>query len=106
MTSRLDQLRAFLISRPHDPFVQYAIGIELKNAGQLREAEQAFAGLCQKQPEYVPTYYHYGQTLEALGEFQAAVKVYENGIERAKTAGDAHAASELQGALNLARDLM
>jgi tetratricopeptide (TPR) repeat protein len=105
MPSRLEQLREHLKSRPNDPFVRYAIGIELKNAGQSAEARAAFAELIRSNPEYVPTYYHFGQTLEQLSEFEEAVKIYETGIVTAKAAGDAHAAEELARALQSLREL-
>lgn len=106
MPPSLDQLRSFLRARPHDPFLKYAIAIELKNSGATAEARAAFETLAQEHPHYVPTYYHWGQALEFLGEQEEALSVYRRGIETATRAGDAHAASELQRALSALQDLL
>lgn len=106
MPPSLEQLQAFLKTRPDDPFLKYAIAIELKNSNSPEKARQAFALLAQQHPSYVPTYYHWGQTLELLGRQEEAVSVYEEGITVAQAAGDAHAAEELQRALTLLRDLL
>ncbi len=101
MGSRLEQLRAHLKNRPTDPFLRYAVGIELKNENQLAEAAAAFESLVIDSPAYVPTYYHLGQTLEALSRPEEALSRYEQGIARAAEAKDSHAAQELSQAAHL-----
>jgi hypothetical protein len=46
----------------------------------------------------VGTYYHLGKLLERNGDSNAAIKVYEKGMEEAKKAGESHAYGELKGA--------
>ncbi|MBN8548320.1 MAG: tetratricopeptide repeat protein [Deltaproteobacteria bacterium] len=106
MAPTLEQLQAFLKTRPDDPFLKYAIAIELKNLGQTQQAEAAFAALATEHPQYVPTYYHWGQTLELLGRPEDGVATYERGIGIARQAGDSHAAEEMQRALMLLKDLL
>jgi predicted Zn-dependent protease len=96
---RLAMLRQMAERSPADPFPRYALAMELKKHGATDEARAAFAALLQSHPGYVPTYLMYGNLLVALGDTPAAADVLERGIAAAESAGDAHAASELRGAL-------
>lgn len=99
--SRAELLRTFIAQRPDDPFPKYALAQELKNAGQLDEACQAFAAMLDRHADYVPAYLHAGNTLVALGRAAEARDIYRRGIEVAGRAGDTHARGELEGALAL-----
>jgi hypothetical protein len=48
----------------------------------------------------VGTYYHAGKLLEQLEKPEEAEKVYRRGLQVSRKAGQMHAASELQQALN------
>lgn len=104
--SRIPQLERMLESRPDDPFVPYALGIEHANDGALELALQYFERVAQQHPQYVPTYLHYGQTLEKLSRYDEALSVYDKGIEVAEAAQDGHALSELRGARELLESLI
>lgn len=97
--SRADTLRAFIATRPQDPFPKYALALEYKNAGQLAEAADQFQILMRDHAEYVAAYLHAGNTHLALGDREAARAAYARGIEVATQRGDAHARGELEGAL-------
>ena len=101
MSPRIAQLRSFLELRPNDPFVHYALALELKQAGEAAESEVRFREVLQRFPEYVPTYFHFGQLLEELGQTDEARTIYERGIACAARCGDSHAERELRGALGL-----
>jgi tetratricopeptide (TPR) repeat protein len=92
-------LKAFIAQRPSDPFPQYGLALEHKNAGQLEEAWGAFAALMEKHPTYTAAYLHAGNTAVALGRIEDARAVYTRGVEASAKAGDAHARGELEGAL-------
>jgi tetratricopeptide (TPR) repeat protein len=96
--SRVDTLRAFIASKPHDPFPKYALALEYKNAGQLAEAREQFDVLLRDHGDYVASYLHAGNTHLALGDRAAARAVFARGIEVATRRGDAHARGELEGA--------
>jgi hypothetical protein len=49
----------------------------------------------------VATYYQYAQLLENLNRRTAAETIYQAGLKAARSAGDAHTASEIQAALDL-----
>ncbi len=64
----------------------------------MREGRKLFEAILEREPSYVGTYYHLAKLLERNGDEQAAIKVYEKGMEEAKKAGDNHALGELRGA--------
>ena len=99
MPSRRELLASFIAARPHDPFPRYGLALEHKNAGELEDARGVFEALIADHPGYVAAYLHAGNTLVALGRIQDARTVYGRGIEACQQAGDAHARSELEGAL-------
>jgi tetratricopeptide (TPR) repeat protein len=97
--SRIELLRAFIAQRPSDPFPQYGLALEHKNAGQLAEAWGVFEALMEKHPTYTAAYLHAGNTALALGRTEEARAVYARGLDACAKAGDAHARGELEGAL-------
>jgi len=97
--TRLEQLLHFLEQEPNDPFLIYAIATEYKSMNELEKALTTFQSLMENHPEYVPTYYHLGKTLEALNRNEEAIEVYEKGIAVAMKMKDQHSARELREAL-------
>jgi tetratricopeptide (TPR) repeat protein len=98
--SRLEQLQKFLTQDPNDSFTRYAIGLELASAEQVSEAIAAFEELRTRDAGYVPTYYQLAGCYKDDGDREKAEEVYKEGIRRARSANDLHAASELQAALD------
>jgi tetratricopeptide (TPR) repeat protein len=92
-------LKAFIARRPSDPFPQYGLALEYKNAGQLAEAAETFARLMAAHPSYTAAYLHAGNTTLALGRPEDARVIYVRGVEACIQAGDAHARGEIEGAL-------
>lgn len=66
--------------------------------GDDAEARKLFEKNLQVDEKYVATYYHIGKLLERVGEQDAAITIYEKGMQIAKTANDMHSYNELQGA--------
>ncbi|GAA4380026.1 tetratricopeptide repeat protein [Hymenobacter koreensis] len=98
--TRLQQLLAFYEEDPSDPFTVYAIATEYRSAGQQEQAWQYYNELLTKHPSYVGTYYHAAKLLAEQGDVTQAEQVYRTGLQTARKAGQMHAASELQQALN------
>ena len=96
---RIIQLHKAVEAREDQPFPFYALALEYKNMGDFENSQKFFEETLKRFPEYVPTYFHYGQLLELLTEVDQAREIYTTGIEVAAKAGDDHARSELQGAL-------
>jgi tetratricopeptide (TPR) repeat protein len=102
---RLQKLLEFHRADPGDPFLNYAIATEYAAANNTDEALKWYLDLLTVHPAYVGTYYHLGKLYERLGNAEEAIAVYRRGIVAARNAGDRHALSELQGALNMAAGL-
>lgn len=98
MSQRLQLLQSMLAENPADPFLLFATAKEFEGLGETAEALHFYEKLRQSDPNYVGLYYHFGKLLEKTGDSDAALKIYDTGIEVAKSAGDRHAAAELAGA--------
>jgi Tfp pilus assembly protein PilF len=95
---RIERLVQLLRDNPNDSFVQHALALEHVKLGKDAEARKLFEELLGHNPAYVGSYYHLAKLLERNNDTEAAIKVYEKGMEEAKKAGDNHAYGELRGA--------
>ena len=95
---RIEKLKEFLKASPTDSFLQHALALEYIKLGNDEEARRLFEELLNREPGYVGSYYHLAKLLERTGQTDAAVQVYEKGMEEAKKAGEQHALSELRSA--------
>jgi Tfp pilus assembly protein PilF len=100
-TSRLEILKGLVAQNPLDTFSRYGLAMEYRTSGDLESAAGEFRALLASSPDYVPAYYHAGQTLERCGREEEAREVYRRGLEASARKGDAHARSEIQAALDL-----
>ena len=96
---RLASIRAYVESRPDEPFPRYGLAMEYKKLGRTDDALAAFEALRAADPGYVPQYLMAGQMLADTGRSDAAQAWLSQGIEQARAVGNAHALSELEGAL-------
>lgn len=97
--TRLQQLLTFYSEDPNDPFIIYALATEYRTTEPQRAMEY-YRKLLTEHPDYVGTYYHAGKMLEFLENPEEAEKVYRRGLQVSRKAGQMHAASEIQQALN------
>ncbi len=98
MNERIEKLLTFLAQSPDDCFLNHALALEYIKLGDDAEARKLFEKNLQVDEKYVATYYHIGKLLERVSEQDAAISVYEKGMQIAKTANDMHSYNELQGA--------
>ena len=98
--SRRGMLEQFVAGHPGDAFGRYGLAMECAQAGDNSAAEANFMKLMDSHPEYVATYFQFGQFLAKLGRAAEARAILSAGIERAAAAGDGHARSEMQAALD------
>mgnify|MGYP000235856855 CR=1 FL=1 len=99
MASRLETLRAMVTGGSTDPFVYYALAMELRSMGRAQEAWQVFDSLLQSHPDYIPAYAPAADTLVSLGRVQDARAICHQGIEQCERKGQNHARDQLQTAL-------
>ena len=101
MSTRLDVLKSMVEQNPTDTFARYGLAMEYRNTGDLEAAIAEFHALRAVAPDYAPAYFHGGQTLERIGRTEEARQVYLLGIEVTTRAGNQHAKSEMQAALDM-----
>jgi tetratricopeptide (TPR) repeat protein len=97
-SKRLVALEKMAASKP-DTLTLYGLAMEYRSLGRPEDAERAFERLREHDSAYVPTYHQAGALLLDLGRKDEARAWIEQGIERARQKGDAHALSELQDLL-------
>ncbi|EEI91876.1 tetratricopeptide repeat protein [Sphingobacterium spiritivorum ATCC 33300] len=102
MSSKFEQLQAYLKESPLDPFLHYALANEYLKTGEDLEALSRFIKLTEQFPDYVGTYYHLGKLLEKLDRKDDALLYYQKGMEVAKAKRNMHALNELKGAYLMA----
>jgi Tfp pilus assembly protein PilF len=95
---RIQKLKEFLQSNPHDSFVQHALALEYVKLGDDQEARKFFENILTTDPNYIGSYYHLAQLLQRIDQRDEAIKWYEQGMLKAKEAGDNHAYNELMAA--------
>jgi hypothetical protein len=100
MSSRIDMIRTVVAQKPDDPFPRYGLAMALRSANLTDEALAEFAELSTRFPGYVPQYLMHAQLLISLSRTTDAREILVKGIAAAKTAGDGHAMSELEGLLD------
>ena len=99
---RIDSLKALLQENDKDPFLLFALAKEYEKMGNDELALDEFSSLKQQSPEYIGLYYHMAKLIERSGDVEEALKIYDEGINQAKSQGDQHSLSELKNArLNL-----
>lgn len=98
MSDRIEKIKTFLKQSPDDCFLNHALALEYIKLGKDPEAKELFEKNLQNDPEYIATYYHFGKLAERNKDENRARDLYEQGMQKAKAAGDNHSYNELQGA--------
>ncbi len=98
--SRISQLEQMHQQDPHDAFVHYALAMELSRLGRPSDAVAVFNAVMTEHPDYAAAYFMCGRTLEQMDRLDEARDMYRAGISAARRGGDAHAAGEMQAALD------
>jgi predicted Zn-dependent protease len=97
--TRRQKLEQFLAQHPNDAFSLYGIALECLQLGDMAAAEGHFKTLLEANPEYVPGYQMYAQTLAQHNRVEEAKAVLGRGIAAANRQGNQHARSEMEGLL-------
>ena len=98
--TRRQKLEEFLTKNPNDAFSRYGVALECVKEGDLAAAEAHFRTLIETNPEYVPGYQMYAQTLAQNERSDDAKAVLAQGIAAAIRQGNQHARSEMEGLLS------
>jgi hypothetical protein len=100
MSKRLELFDKMIAGGSNDPFHHYARAMELRSLGRVPEAAQAFAEVCQRFAQYVPSYLMAAQLFRELGDAAQARQHAEAGVAAARRDGNEHALSELTALLD------
>ena len=93
--SRREKIEAMLADEPGDTFLRYSLAMELDKEGAHDESLAKFAELVRDDPPYVPAFFMAGQQLARLDRLEEARATLRDGIEAARSQGNAHAAGEM-----------
>lgn len=93
--SRRQKIEAMLADEPNDQFLRYCLANELQKEGEPEAAINLLRGLMQERPPHVASFFRSGQMLAGLARIDEARAALREGIEAARTQGDAHAAGEM-----------
>jgi predicted Zn-dependent protease len=97
--TRRQKLEEFLAKNPSDAFSRYGVALECVKEGDFASAESHFRALIQSNPDYVPGYQMYAQTLVQNERREDAKSILIQGIQAAIRQGNQHARSEMEGLL-------
>ena len=95
---RIEKIKEMLAGNPKDSFLCHTLALEYIKLGNDNDARNLFESILENEPGYIGSYYHLAKLLERVGETNAAIRVYEKGMEEARKAGDNHSLSELRSA--------
>ena len=98
---RVAMLKQFLAENPADSFARYGLAMEYSKGGDIEAALAEFKNILAQNPDYVPAYQMAAQMLNEAGRDDEARKWATDGIAVARRTGNQHAASEMQGLLDL-----
>ena len=95
MATRREKIEAMLVDDPNDTFLRYSLAMELDKEEQHDASLEKLAELTQDTTPYIPAFFMSGQQLVRLGRIEEARSFLRDGIEQARSQGDAHAAGEM-----------
>jgi len=94
---RRTMLEQSLSEDPADRFLQYGLAVQCLRDGDVDEGRQRLGALIADDPDrQVAAYQQLGQSYAESGEKEAAQAILGDGIVKARAAGLAHAAAEME----------
>lgn len=93
--SRREKIEAMLADDPRDTFLRYSLAMELDKEGDHDGSLTRFGELTRDEPPYVPAFFMAAQQLARLERINEARTFLRDGIDAARTQGNAHAAGEM-----------
>lgn len=97
--SRRQKLDEFVALHPQDAFSRYGLALACIQDGDLPAGELHFQALLKNNPDYVPGYQMYAQTLAQNHRPEEARAILTQGIEAANRSNNQHARSEMEALL-------
>ncbi|HEY0308774.1 MAG TPA: tetratricopeptide repeat protein [Acidobacteriaceae bacterium] len=97
---KIAMLGEILQQNPTDAFARYGLAMAYVSEQKLDAAFAEFARLVELNPDYVPGYQMYAQTLATAGRTDEAVAMLRRGIDCATRVNNQHALAEMQQLLD------
>jgi thioredoxin-like negative regulator of GroEL len=91
----VETFQRFLEKDPANIFARYSLAMEYRKAGNLEEALTEFREVIAREAGYIPVYFMVGQTAVEAGKLDEAKELLAAGIDRARAAGESHAADKM-----------
>lgn len=98
---RVSQLKSMLESTPEDTFLLYALAMEYAKTDEIEQTLEAFDNVLKQDANHVSAYFQKAQYQARQDLVEEAIATTNAGIEVAKSVGDDHALSEMQGFLDM-----
>ncbi len=95
----IEALEKLLKADPGDAFILYGLAHEYAKLGQHETAITYYDRCLVSDPDYCYAYYHKARSQQAIERMAETKQTLQDGIARARKAGDGHAVSELQAFL-------
>src|SRR5688572_1581009 len=95
---RIKMLREWMENDPSDPFLPYALALELKKTNPP-EARKILIDLTTTFPDYLPAWYQLGLLHEETGNKSQAIDTYRIGLIKANEQRDRKTAGEINEAI-------
>ncbi len=90
-------LEESLAEDPNDPFLRYGLALQCLRDGDVEDGRQRLRSLIADDPDgQVAAYQQLGQSYAETGELQAALTILQAGVAKARSAGNSHAAEEME----------
>jgi predicted Zn-dependent protease len=93
--TRREKIEALLRDEPSDVFLRYSLALEMESGGEADASLEILEALARESPAYVPAFHMAGRQLAALGRIEEARRALREGIDAARSQGNAHAAGEM-----------
>ena len=97
--SKIKQLARQIKNNPGDSFSKFALALEFRKQGELKNSRILFEDILSSDPDYVGVYYHLGKLYEALDRFDDAHALFQKGITVASEQDEQRTEKELKEAL-------
>ena len=98
----IDHYRSWLVKKPNDRLAMYGLALELKKAGEVAHAQEAFEALLEAHPHSGAGWFQYGQLFEEAGDEPQALATWRRGLDALVHATDDEARRsfrEIEGAI-------
>jgi tetratricopeptide (TPR) repeat protein len=99
-SDRLAKLLALHGQEPDDGFVLYGLAQECQKLGRLEEALGWYDRAIVADPKQCYAFFHKAKALDGLRRRADALSTLRDGLARARSVGDRHAASEIEALID------